>query len=685
MLKDPYKYFRVEARDLVDGLSQGLLELERAPPDKGLVGRLLRLAHTLKGAARVVQQSAIAELAHGIEEVLAPLREGQSRLPKERGLELFRLVDAIGAQLKAIEAVPRPQTEVPVHPAVEEPFRSVRVAIEEIDDLLDGMTEASVALDGLRKAAAPIDAAVGMARALGELLAVRRNGAHGDSAALRARALAERIKDTLVQSRGSLALAVERAQQELERAGERARELRLVPASTLFGAVERATRDAAESLRKRVRFEAAGGEHHLDAHVLAGLRDALLHLVRNAVAHGIEEEAERIAAGKPGAGLVQLQVERRGHQIAFLCRDDGRGFDLEAIREAALRHRHISQAEAAGLSLAEAVRLILRGGVTTTRTVTEISGRGIGLEVVREVAARLKGTLEAHTEAGRGTTVEIRVPISLAAIAALAVETAGRISYLPLDAVRAVLRVTPDEIVRSPEGDSVLHEGETIPFLLLSAILAGQGPTDRRSPAWPAAVLQIEKARVAVGVDRLLGTAPVVMKPLPPIIGAIPAVAGVCFDAEGTPQLVLDPSGLMAGAGSHRGGSTAPAAPRARPQVLVIDDSLTTRMLEQSILEAAGYAVDVAVSGEEGLEKARERPYALFVVDIEMPRMDGFEFIERTRSDPALREIPSILVSSRASPEDKRRGQEAGARAYIVKSEFDEARLLQQIHDLVSA
>jgi two-component system chemotaxis sensor kinase CheA len=189
---------------------------------------------------------------------------------------------------------------------------------------------------------------------------------------------------------------------------------------------------------------------------------------------------------------------------------------------------------------------------------------------------------------------------------------------------------------------------------------------------------------VAVGVDGLLGTTQVVMKPLPAAIGAIPAVAGVCFDAEGNPQLVLDPSGLMAGAGSLRG-STAPAAPRAPARVLVVDDSLTTRMLEQSILEAAGYAVDVAVSGEEALEKARERRYALFVVDIEMPRMNGFEFIERTRSDPALHDIPSILVSSRSSPEDKRRGREAGARAYIVKSEFDETGLLQQIHDLIAA
>ncbi|MGH8643184.1 MAG: response regulator [Gammaproteobacteria bacterium] len=313
---------------------------------------------------------------------------------------------------------------------------------------------------------------------------------------------------------------------------------------------------------------------------------------------------------------------------------------------------------------------------------SEISGRGIGLEVVREITTRLKGELSARSEVGNASTVEIRVPISLASIATLAVEAGGMVAFLPLDGVRAALALTPEEITRSPEGDAAFYEGQAIPFLPLSVMLARQAPKDRRSPSWLVTVIQADTSRVAVGVDRLLGTSHVVMKPLPPPIDTIPTVAGAAFDAEGNPHLVLDAAGLIAVVRTRRA-SLAPSAPLIRPRVLVIDDSLTTRMLEQSILQSAGYDVDVAISGEEALAKAKGHSYALFVVDIEMPGMDGFEFIERTRSHPILRRIPSILVSSRASPVDKRRGEEVGARAYIVKSEFDEAGLLQRIHELV--
>ncbi|MGH8643183.1 MAG: Hpt domain-containing protein [Gammaproteobacteria bacterium] len=363
MAKDPYRYFRVEARDLLEGLSQGVLELEKGLPPKKLVGPLLRLAHTLKGAARVVKQSEIAQLAHTVEEVFAPFRDGEASMLKDRIGELFRLLDAIGDRLKAIGPAPEPKPEFPTRPAVEEAFHSVRVDIEDIDDLLDGMAEASVSLDALRRGVTPMDEALGMVRTLDQVLSACRNGEpNGLGAALvRARSLTERLKTSCGQTRRALASGLERVERELEHARARARELRLVPVNTVFASLERTARDAAESLEKRVRFEAAGGETHLDAHMLGALRDALIHIVRNAVAHGIESEADRIAAGKSPVGLVQLHVERRGDRVAFLCRDDGRGFDLDAIRQAAVRRGLIAPERAAALSLEEATQLIFQG------------------------------------------------------------------------------------------------------------------------------------------------------------------------------------------------------------------------------------------------------------------------------------------------------------------------------------
>src|SRR5580692_8972316 len=199
--------------------------------------------------------------------------------------------------------------------------------------------------------------------------------------------------------------------------------------------------------------------------------------------------------------------------------------------------------------------------------------------------------------------------------------------------------------------------------------------------SWSAVVIEGANALAAVGVERLCGTQNLVLRPLPELTPCDPIVAGASFDAEGYPQLVLDPHGVVEHV--HRAGPALSAASAPRAPILVIDDSLTTRMLEQSILESAGYEVDVATSGEEALERVRKRRYALFLVDVEMPGMDGFSFIERTRSEPILRDIPAVLVTSRNAPEDRRRGEQAGASAYIVKGEFDQNYLLRMTKELV--
>lgn len=686
MASDPYKYFRIEARDLLDGLGQGILELERGGATRAVVGRLLRLAHTLKGAARVVRQVEIAELAHTAEDLFGPFRESENPVPPERIHDVLSLLDAMETRLKALEPQSEPEQDAATQAPTEELFRSVRVAIDDIDKALDGVAEASVSLEALRKSTLPLDDAIAMSKTLCDLLAARQNGELERAGTMfaRARSLSERVQVSLQQLRRKLVVEVERTRRDIVQVRDTTRQLRLVPTSAAFASLERTARDAAESLKKRIRFEAAGGDTHIDAHILGALRDALLHVVRNAVAHGIENEADRLAAGKPTAGLVQLNVERRGPRIAFICKDDGRGFDLQAIRQEAIRRQLVSPPEkAASLDLEEAVGLVFQGGITTTKSVTEISGRGVGLEVVRDITARLKGDVTAHTETGRGTTVEICVPVSLTSIATLLVDAGGMVASLPMDSIRGALRVTLDQIARSPEGETILFEEEVIPFLPLAAALEMESPMTRSDRPWSVAVIRNDARLAAIGIDRIVGTSNIVMKPLPSAIAPVPSVAGASFDEEGNPHLLLDPAGLVAAVRAGRG-PLPPPAPVARPRLLVIDDSLTTRMLEQSILESAGYEVDVAVSGEEALDRVRQRHYALFVVDVEMPGIDGFEFIRRTKHDPTLREIPSILVTSRASAEDRRRGEEAGAQAYIVKSEFDEAGLLQRIHNLTS-
>jgi two-component system chemotaxis sensor kinase CheA len=327
------------------------------------------------------------------------------------------------------------------------------------------------------------------------------------------------------------------------------------------------------------------------------------------------------------------------------------------------------------------VRALLRGGISTSAKVTAVSGRGVGLDVVREALERIGGDVAVRIDPGRGTRFELVIPRSVTSVAALMIEAdiAGSAIAIPLDSVRRILRLAASDIAQTASGASILFEQKAIPFAPLAAALGGSSWSSRR--AWTAIVVAGASGLAAIGIERLVGTARTVIRPLPYGLSVSPMVAGASLDGEGNPQLILDPDGLVATAYSAPTAEQE-AAPAKRP-VLVVDDSLTTRMLEQSILESAGYDVDVASSGEEALDLVRRKPFSLILCDVEMPGIDGFTFVERIRSDAALRDIPAILVSSRAAPEDRQRGRDVGARGYIVKSEFNQAELLTMIRPMV--
>jgi two-component system chemotaxis sensor kinase CheA len=685
--RDPYRYFRIESRELLDALGRGVLDLEKGEGGPELVVGMLRLAHTLKGASRVVRQAPIASLAHAIEDVLAPYREKESAAISRENVErLLGLLDEIAVLLTALVTpadifagpAPAASIEPPGALRVDQSLKSVRVEIDEMDALLEGVFETHVRLASMRRELEELSRARALTRTLVEL----------SPRGTRARSAAEELSVALGRAERNLSSGLDHADRETAQVRDRASQLRLLPASTVFAALERGARDAAEAVKRPIRFETSGGDHRLEANVLFALRDALLHVVRNAVAHGIEPESARRALGKPAVGSVTLDVQRRGNRIAFVCTDDGRGIDVEAVRRAAIGCGVATPAQAAALRPEQVHRLVLESGVTTTEKVTQVSGRGIGLDVLRSTVAQLAGEVILTSHTDRGTRVDVCVPLSISSISALVVEAGGATASVPLDSVRRTLRLAGSDIARSPEQDSVVVEGMVVPFLPLAAVLRGRrnasDAADRGARGWTAVVVEAGSRLAVLGVDRLVGRANIVVRPLPALAGDVPTVAGASLDAGGNPQLVLDPRALVDAAhATRRASSEVTSAETAKPPILVIDDSLTTRMLEQSILESAGYAVDLATSAEEALIKARLAPYGLFLVDVEMPGMDGFEFVSRTRADPALRTIPAILVTSRDAEQDRRRGAEVGAHAYIVKGEFDQGHLLQVIRQLV--
>ncbi|HEY6331233.1 MAG TPA: response regulator [Blastocatellia bacterium] len=693
MAKDKYKYFRIEAREILDDLGRCVLQLEGGAGRKENIARILRLAHTLKGAARVVEQPGIAQSAHSLEDIFAQYREDPGSLAQSHVNQALALVDEIARGVAALDQQPAKAAEEASSPVAKGNFETVRIELEEADKLLESVAEAAAQLHGLEVRAASIARTRQLAA---DLLQYLYAGAGPETRAsmpawMRARSLAVELCQLADHMDRTFAPAVSQVRAEFEEVRDAADRLRLLPVTAIFGPLERAVRDAAQALNKQVTFEAAGGDNRLEGHVLSPVRDAMLHLVRNAVAHGIEPAAERMSSGKGAQGHVRVTVSRHGHSMAFKCSDDGRGIDVEAIRGAAVRGGLVTVSQAAAFTMDEVIHIIMKGGVSTAGAIDEVSGRGIGLDVVHEIATRLKAEVTVRSEPRAGTTVEIRVPLSLSSMHALEVDVGGGNSvFLPLDSVRRVIRITKNDIVRTEGSESLLHDGKMIPYLPLSRALgkaAHQGRNGRGSnrdapAAWAAVVIEGPAGAAATGVDRLLGASNIVVRPLPSLARAEPVIAGAVLDAEGNPQLVLDSEPLIAAALVSREPAITESV-KARPPILVVDDSLTTRMLEQSILESAGYQVDLATSGEEALAKARANQYGLFLVDVEMPGIDGFEFVSRTQSDARLSSVPSILVTSRSAAEDRRRGEEAGARGYILKGEFDQGFLLQSIRELI--
>ena len=642
MIADPLRHFHVEAAELASELEAGLLAYEEHPE---VLPELFRFAHTLKGGARVVRREAIADLAHAMEDVLAHHREAGTRLAKQEVMELLGIVDgvrtALASDARSIATAGDAPGGAPLSPG---DLQTVRIDLGEMDGLASGVHEAGALAANLRV----------------ELEALGGLEKNADPTG---------VLERFSEQQRRLALLADSLERELGRLGQELGVLRLLDASRAFAELERAVHDAAAATGKQVTLTARGAGVKLDGHVLSPLRAALLHLVRNAVAHGIEAVEVRRKHDKPAAGRVELSVERRGARIAFVLNDDGAGVDLDAVRRAASERGIAIDGE-------DGLDLIFQPGVSTSPSVSDLAGRGVGLDAVRSAVRKLKGTIEVRSERGRGTRFVIVVPVSLSSMPALVVGIGGRRLLVPLDTVVSSALLTGSNWTARGDERVFLHDGSALPLHNLRAWLVPDGkPKEPRL----ALVLATSRGQVALAADELHGKRDIIVRPLPAAAGESTLVLGSAFDSQGEPELVLDPEGL-----GERALGEDVVVPRGKPRrILVVDDSLTTRMLEQSILEGAGYEVDLASSAQEGLEKATRGPYGLIVTDVEMPGMNGHEFTAEIKRRPELHAIPVIMVSSVASEESRKRGAEAGISAYIVKGEFDQGAFLRVVREWV--
>jgi two-component system, chemotaxis family, sensor kinase CheA len=465
--------------------------------------------------------------------------------------------------------------------------------------------------------------------------------------------------------------------------------LRLVPVSNLLPPLALSVRDIARELNKKVKLETSGEDTQIDRAVLEQLRDPLTHLLRNAIDHGIEPSEQRLAAGKPETGRVVLRVWREGNQVMLVVEDDGAGISLENIIDTAIRKNLISPTEAESLTREQTLDLLFRPGFSCKQIITEISGRGVGLDVVQANLGTIKGCVELDTEVGRGSVFTLRVPLTLSTDHGLLIRSGESIFAIPLVSVDCIINLDPDDIVQVGAGEAILRDGKAIPLRSLGRALelTSDGPG---SGQWTYHVVVVSSGwhAVALIVDEVIGQQELVIKPLNAPLLSVRNVAGGTLTSSGGVVLVLNPrelvdSALQPGRATRLSGSRQTETEVAVPKILVVDDSLTTRTLEKNILENNGYRVTLAVNGKEGLENMLKNHFDLVVTDIKMPEMDGFELTERIKHDENLQQTPVVVVTSMTSEEDKQRGIEVGADAYIVKSQFETRALLDVVRQLV--
>ncbi len=801
--------FRAELADHVQTMNNGLLAVEQRQVEgeqrQTLLEDIFRAAHSLKGAARAVGVTAVEQLAHALEDILANMQQDTLELTPALFTTCYRALDAIQAVQAAYESgETTPPTQALQALADLEPFRARKSEDEsrrsevgsqksevggqraedggptlaERDDAerengelaapqypreapntpsLPPGAVASPVLGGdetIRVSVSKLDALMAQ---LSELLVTKIRAEQRMSQVRRAQEyMAQWQKDWLAARAAYSSLA--RKQQQAERGSvdspnqsagsfkpdkdmvrvigfvaasqERLREMnalvnnlsreydndtmhtslvidaleqeikrtRMLPLATITGTFGRMARDLAHAAGKEAVLEIQGAQVELDKRVLEQIKDPLIHLLRNAIDHGIETPDRRQAAGKPAAGRVTLKAEQLGKDVVIAVFDDGAGLDVEAIRRTAARRGHaLRSAEVQGASEVELVELIFAAGFSTSPIITDVSGRGVGLDVVRRNVEALNGRINVTWQPGQGATFALTLPLALTSSRGLLVRASDQTFAIPLNAIERILRLGPEQITPLGGHDTVRYDGRPLTLVRLSDVLGlprqAVPKGEQASKRIPIVILAAAERCMAFAVDELAGEQEVVIKGLGKQLVRVGGIAGATVMGSGEVMLILNVADLikLATRGERRSvlesvSDTAreAQAAKSRARILIVDDSVTTRTLEKNILEAAGYSIQIATDGQEALGAMTSGSLPdLVISDVAMPRLDGFGLTKRIKGDQRTANVPVILVTSLDSVEDKSRGIEAGADAYIVKSRFDQNNLLETIEQLV--
>jgi len=467
---------------------------------------------------------------------------------------------------------------------------------------------------------------------------------------------------------------------------DQVRILHLVPAGTQLKALSRSIREIAQDLGKEIDFEINGSEIELDRPILEGIKDPLMHLLRNAVDHGIENPDDRVRNNKPEAGHIGITIGKTGDRIFITVSDDGRGIDVEEIAKKAVKKRFYTTVEITELSEAELLNLIFRPGFSSKDIITDISGRGVGLDVVLSNIRDLKGNVTVETVLGKGSRFTLDLPLTLSTDHGLIVQLGSTLFAIPISSIERVMEIDKKEIVDLGGNQAIILEKEAIPLRNLAAVLQMEQYDPGEKDKLSLVIVSRGMQRVAFPVTEIISEHEIVIKRMKSPLRSVRNVLGATFMGSGDVIIVLNPNDLVMSAMRLSGSvlsSTYESDAMEKKHILVVDDSITIRTFEKTTLEACGYQVSVAVDGQMAWEMVQESDFDLIVTDIEMPVMNGFDFTGQIKKHEEFKHIPVVIVTSLGSEAEQKRGIEVGADAYIVKNQFESSVLLDVISQLI--
>ena len=705
--------FLEEGADLFPQIGNGLRQWQQNPQDHAIAQGLQRALHTVKGSARMAGAMRLGQHTHELETQVENMVHAGTTTPAA----FDELLANYDGALLLFEQLQQPSVPAPAAaplPAAEQPGSRaplVRVRADILDRVVNQAGEVSITRSRLENQVGVLKGALSdfsdnLDRLRRQMREIEMQAESQIASTLSiageekfdplefdrftrlqelTRMMAESVDDVEAFHEG-LSRTVDSAFEDLAAQARMTRDLqrdlmrvRMVPFANLAERLFRVARQTAKELEKRVNLDIRGGAVEIDRGVLEQMAAPFEHLLRNAIVHGIEARAARLAAGKPETGEVLVQVSQHGNEVAIVFSDDGAGLDLERIR-----------AKARGLGLVkpdqlvddqEAAELIFEPGFSTADTLTELAGRGVGMDVVRSEAQALGGRVLVATETGKGTRFSIHLPLTLAVAQVVLVASGGRTHALPATLVEQVLQVRDTELAAAQAEGALSVAGQAHALHVLDVLLGeGKGPALQRLN--PVLVVHGAGGRIALRVDEVLGNREVVVKNIGPQLARVPGIAGATVLGTGEIVLILDPVALAQRPAAPAAAGAEEAQPEAKPAIMVVDDSITVRRVTQRLLEREGYRVMLAKDGVDALEQIEVARPDLMLVDIEMPRMDGFDLTREVRADERTRSIPIIMITSRTADKHRNVALGLGVNAYFGKP-YQEPVLLAAIGSLL--